>query len=103
MRPAPAALEVRMIQTFMIRHAKPRSAWGQAGDSDPGLDETGRAQAEAAADALMALAADVRPGRVFASPLRRCRETAEPFGAAHRLSRGRDRSALRRASPVPRT
>ena len=68
-----------MIQTFMIRHAKPRSAWGAAGDPDPGLDEAGRAQAEAAADALMALAAGVRPSRVFASPLRRCRETAEPF------------------------
>lgn len=69
-----------MIRTFMIRHGKPVSNWGDSAvDPDPGLDETGRAQAEAAADALMALPADVRPARVFASPLRRCRETAEPF------------------------
>lgn len=69
-----------MIRTFMIRHGKPKSNWGDdLADPDPGLDETGRAQAEAAADALMALPADVRPARVFASPLRRCRETAEPF------------------------
>jgi broad specificity phosphatase PhoE len=76
--------EISMIRTFMIRHGKPRSTWGEdAADPDPGLDETGKAQAEAAADALMALPADVRPSRVFASPLRRCRETAEPF--AHRI------------------
>lgn len=68
-----------MIRTFMIRHGKPQSTWGEDADPDPGLDEQGRAQAEAAADQLMALPAEVRPGVVFASPLRRCRETAEPF------------------------
>jgi len=69
-----------MTLTFMIRHGKPRSTWGDdAADPDPGLDAAGRAQAEAAADALMALPAGERPVRVFASPLRRCRETAEPF------------------------
>lgn len=68
-----------MTPTFMIRHGKPRSTWGEHAEPDPGLDETGRAQAEAAADVLMALPPGVRPSRVFASPLRRCRETAEPF------------------------
>jgi broad specificity phosphatase PhoE len=68
-----------MTRTFMIRHGKPRSTWGEDADPDPGLDEAGRVQAEAAADRLMALPAALRPSRVFASPLRRCRETAEPF------------------------
>ena len=68
-----------MTSTFMIRHGKPLSTWGEAGEADPGLDAAGLAQAEAAAERLMALAPDVRPGRVFSSPLRRCRETAAPF------------------------
>jgi len=68
-----------MTRTFMIRHGKPRSTWSESADPDPGLDEAGRAQAEAAAGRLMALAEGERPSRVFASPLRRCRETAEPF------------------------
>ncbi|MDR3511254.1 MAG: phosphoglycerate mutase family protein [Caulobacteraceae bacterium] len=68
-----------MTRTFMIRHGKPQSTWGEDADPDPGLDEAGRAQAEAAADRLMALPPQARPARVFASPLRRCRETAEPY------------------------
>jgi broad specificity phosphatase PhoE len=66
---------------YMIRHGKPSATWGQNADPDPGLDEAGKAQAETAADALMALAPDVRPTRVYSSPLRRCRETAQPFAA----------------------
>ena len=68
-----------MTRLYMIRHGKPSSTWGEEADPDPGLDATGRAQAEAAADALMALPAPLRPTRVFSSPLRRCRETAQPF------------------------
>lgn len=68
-----------MTRTFMIRHGKPLSTWGQDADPDPGLDGAGKAQAEAAAERLMALGEGVRPERVFASPLRRCRETAEPY------------------------
>src|SRR5580658_1220758 len=68
-----------MARLYMIRHGKPSSAWGQDPDPDPGLDDAGKAQARAAADALMALPADERPTRVFSSPLRRCRETAQPF------------------------
>ncbi len=68
-----------MVRTFMIRHGKPASTWGETADPDPGLDAVGRAQAQAAADLLMALPAAERPRRVFSSPLRRCRETAEPF------------------------
>ncbi len=68
-----------MTRLYMIRHGKPSSTWGEEVDPDPGLDAAGRAQAEAAADALMALPEDQRPTRVFSSPLRRCRETAQPF------------------------
>ncbi|WP_369059392.1 histidine phosphatase family protein [Caulobacter sp. 73W] len=65
----------------MIRHGKPASTWGGA-DDDPGLDEVGQAQARAAAEALMALSPAERPTRVISSPLRRCRETAQPFADA---------------------
>lgn len=63
-----------MSRIYMIRHGKPSSTWG-GHDDDPGLDEVGRAQAEEAARTLLAL----RPTRVISSPLRRCRETAEPL------------------------
>jgi broad specificity phosphatase PhoE len=68
-----------MTHLYMIRHGKPSATWGQDPDPDPGLDAAGKAQAEAAADALMALPAGQRPTRVFSSPLRRCIETAQPF------------------------
>jgi broad specificity phosphatase PhoE len=70
-----------MTRLFMIRHGKPSSTWGQDHDADPdpGLDATGRAQAEAAAEALITLPEGQRPTRVFSSPLRRCRETAQPY------------------------
>lgn len=72
-----------MARIYLIRHAKPASAWSDdGGEPDPGLDETGRAQAQAARDHLMALPADERPRRVVSSPLRRCRETAQPLADA---------------------
>lgn len=68
-----------MARVYLIRHGKPLASWG-GGDLDPGLDETGKVQAEQAAEALLAL--PDRPSRVVSSPLRRCRETAEPFARA---------------------
>jgi broad specificity phosphatase PhoE len=70
-----------MSKVYMIRHGKPASTWGDA-DPDPGLDETGHAQARAAADSLLALPVEDRPTAVISSPLRRCRETAQPFADA---------------------
>ena len=70
-----------MSRIYLIRHAKPSATWG-GDDDDPGLDETGRAQAEVAARALLALPAAARPTRVVSSPLRRCQETAAPFAEA---------------------
>jgi broad specificity phosphatase PhoE len=68
-----------MGRVYLIRHGRPASTWG-GGDADPGLDEVGREQARAAAQALLAMPEP--PARVISSPLRRCRETAEPFAQA---------------------
>ena len=70
-----------MARLYLIRHGKPSATWG-GDDDDPGLDETGRAQARAARDWLMALPAHERPAKVVSSPLRRCRETAEATAQA---------------------
>jgi broad specificity phosphatase PhoE len=71
-----------MTRLYMIRHGKPASSWGDDVEADPGLDETGRAQAAAVAERLLALPADQRPLKVVSSPLRRCRETALPLASA---------------------
>lgn len=63
-----------MTRLFLIRHGEPEAAWGGAAD-DPGLSEAGLAQAEGAADTLIAL----QPLAIFSSPMRRCRETAAAF------------------------
>lgn len=70
-----------MPRLYLIRHGKPATAWG-GGDDDPGLDAAGQAQARAARDWLLALPPGERPQRVVSSPLRRCRETAEPTAQA---------------------
>jgi broad specificity phosphatase PhoE len=70
-----------MARLYLIRRGNPAAFWGGE-DDDPGLDETGRAQAAAARDWLLALAPGERPRRVVSSPLRRCRETAEPTAQA---------------------
>jgi broad specificity phosphatase PhoE len=70
-----------MPRLYLIRHGRPAAAWG-GGDHDPGLDETGQAQARAARDWLLALPLAERPKHVASSPLRRCRETAEPTAKA---------------------
>lgn len=70
-----------MSRLYLIRHGKPAAVWGEA-DEDPGLDEAGKAQANAARDYLMSLPKADRPTRVVSSPLRRCRETAMPTAEA---------------------
>lgn len=69
-----------MTRLYIIRHGKPAAGFGE--HDDPGLDATGQAQAEAARDALLSLPAEHRPTRVVSSPLRRCRETAQPTADA---------------------
>jgi broad specificity phosphatase PhoE len=70
-----------MARVYLIRHGKPAATWGGA-DDDPGLDDTGKAQARDVAATLMALPEAERPTLVVSSPLRRCRETAEPYAKA---------------------
>jgi broad specificity phosphatase PhoE len=70
-----------MSRIHMIRHGRPASTWGDS-DPDPGLDAVGAEQARAVAQALLALPALERPTRVVSSPLRRCRETAQPLADA---------------------
>lgn len=70
-----------MSRLYLIRHGKPSATWG-GHDDDPGLDETGQAQANAARDWLLGRPAAERPSLVVSSPLRRCRETAEPTALA---------------------
>jgi len=70
-----------MSRIYLIRHARPAAVWG-GGEDDPGLDEVGQGQALAAADWLAALNPLQRPSAVASSPLRRCRQTAQPFADA---------------------
>jgi broad specificity phosphatase PhoE len=59
-----------MARLYLVRHGKAAAGWDA--EPDPGLDETGRAQAEAMAESL----ASIGPLPLVASPLRRTRETA---------------------------
>ena len=63
-----------MPRLHLVRHAKPAAGWGD--DPDPGLDSVGHEQARAAAHRL---AEALSPLPVYTSPLRRCRETAQPL------------------------
>ena len=67
-----------MTRIYMIRHGKAAAGWD--GDADPGLNELGRAQAEAVAKKVQALLATPVP--IYSSPLKRCQETAAPLAAA---------------------
>lgn len=66
-----------MPRLFLIRHGEPVTAWGGA-DPDPGLSDLGRRQAEQAS-AILATKGGLE---VISSPMRRCRETAEPYAAS---------------------
>jgi broad specificity phosphatase PhoE len=65
-----------MPRIYLVRHAKPAAAWGD--DPDPGLDALGATQAAAVARHL---AQTMSRAPVYTSPLRRCRETAQPLCA----------------------
>src|SRR5438105_1047082 len=59
-----------MSRIYLVRHGRAAADWGS--HVDPGLDEVGRAQAEAMSERLAANG----PLPLIASPLRRTRETA---------------------------
>ena len=61
------------VRLTLVRHGRASAGWDT--DPDPGLDELGRAQA----DSLAADLGAAGPQPILVSPLRRCRETAEPL------------------------
>jgi broad specificity phosphatase PhoE len=61
---------------FLVRHARPAASFGDS--VDPGLDDVGRAQAEAVGREL---AGRLSALPVYSSPLQRCCETAAPLAA----------------------
>lgn len=62
-----------MPRLYLVRHGKAAASFGE--DADPGLDETGRAQAETVGEQLSRL----RPMLILSSPLKRAQETAAPL------------------------
>jgi len=62
-----------VTRIVLIRHGEAAAGWGE--DFDPGLSERGRGQAREMAASLEPLG----PLCIVTSPLRRCRETAEPL------------------------
>jgi broad specificity phosphatase PhoE len=63
-----------MPRLYLVRHAKPAARWGE--DADPGLDPLCHDQARATA---LHLAHSLAPVPIYTSPMRRCRETAQPL------------------------
>src|SRR3989441_1794229 len=61
------------VKLYLIRHGRASAGFAEA--QDPGLDEVGRAQAQAIAQELGPLG----PLPLVTSPLKRARETAAPF------------------------
>ena len=62
-----------MTKIYLVRHGHAASGWGL--ELDPGLDDTGRFQAKAAAQKL----APLGPLPIISSPRARARETAHPL------------------------
>ena len=62
-----------MTRLYLVRHGRAAAGWGD--HHDPGLDDVGRAQAEAVASSL----ARTDTVALVTSPLRRTRETAAAF------------------------
>ena len=83
-----------MPRLYLIRHGKAAAGWDA--DSDPGLDGTGRAQAERMADAL----APLGPLPIVCSPLRRTRETAAALEARWRSKAAIEPAVAEVPSPI---
>ena len=62
-----------MVKIYLVRHGKAATGWGL--EVDPGLDDLGRSQAQAAAEIL----APLGPLPIISSPRARAQETAMPL------------------------
>ena len=62
-----------MTKIYLVRHGQATSGWGL--EKEPGLDDLGRSQAQAAAQKL----APLGPLPIISSPRARARETAMPL------------------------
>lgn len=69
------------MELIFVRHALPQRVEGNDGPADPELSATGHEQARRLAEYL----ASERIGAVYASPLRRAAQTAEPVAASQGL------------------
>ena len=83
------------ITIHLVRHGQAAAGWDQ--DIDPGLDEVGRAQAQAVADTL----GSYGPLRLVVSPLRRTQETAAPLAERWGVEPELDSRIAEIPSPVP--
>jgi broad specificity phosphatase PhoE len=81
-----------MPRLYLVRHARPAAAWGE--ETDPGLDDIGAQQALARAQQLSASLPSLQ---IYTSPLRRCRETADPLAQLWR----REASVLASVAEIP--
>jgi len=62
-----------VTRLYVVRHGRATAGWNI--DPDPALDDVGRQQAVVAAERL----APEGPLAIVSSPMRRCRQTAEPL------------------------
>jgi probable phosphoglycerate mutase len=69
------------MDLILVRHAEPVRIANAEGPADPPLTELGRRQAQAAADWFAQESIDC----IYASPMRRARETAESIASPHSL------------------
>ncbi len=84
-----------MARLHLVRHGQAAAGWDT--DLDPGLDDLGRAQADAAAARL----APLGPMPIVCSPLRRTRETALPLERAWGATARIDERVAEIPSPTP--
>ena len=82
-----------MSRLYLVRHGRASAGWDT--DTDPGLDEIGRRQANDVAARL----APLGPLPIVTSPLRRCRETAAPLGRAWKVEPGVEAAVAEIPSP----
>lgn len=83
-----------MTRLYLVRHGRAAAGWDT--DPDPGLDDTGRAQAVTVAARL----APLGPLPVITSPLLRCRETAAPLTERWAVEARVDRAVAEIPSPA---